>query len=54
VPVHEPGCPAAVLSGVFKLNNLRSAQSANLTIFWAHNLDAMVGIEGFEPSTHSI
>lgn len=34
--------PAAVLSGVFKLNNLRSAQSANLTIFWAHNLDAMV------------
>jgi hypothetical protein len=34
--------PAAVLSGVFKLNNLRSAQNANLTIFWAHNLDAMV------------
>ena len=35
--------PAAVLGGVFKLNNLRSAQdSDNLTIFWAHNLDAMV------------
>lgn len=35
--------PSAVLGGVFKLHNLRSAQdSDNLTIFWAHNLDAMV------------
>ena len=34
--------PAAVLGGVFKLRNLQSAQNANLTIFWAHNLDAMV------------
>ena len=34
--------PAAVLSGVFKLNNLKSAQNDKLTIFWAHNLDAMV------------
>jgi hypothetical protein len=35
--------PAAVLGGVFKLHNLRSAQdSDNLTIFWAHDLDAMV------------
>jgi hypothetical protein len=34
--------PAAVLGGVFKLNNLKSAQSDNLTIFWAHNLDAMI------------
>lgn len=34
--------PAAVLGGVFKLHNLRSAQdSDNLTIFWAHDLDAM-------------
>jgi hypothetical protein len=40
--------PAAVLAGVFKLHNLRSAQdSDNLTIFWAHDLDAMVQfIEG--------
>lgn len=35
--------PAAVLGGVFKLHNLRSAQDQdNLTIFWAHDLDAMV------------
>jgi XamI restriction endonuclease len=35
--------PAAVLAGVFKTHNLRSAQDQdNLTIFWAHNLDAMV------------
>jgi hypothetical protein len=35
--------PAAVLAGVFKTRNLRSAQDQdNLTIFWAHNLDAMV------------
>lgn len=30
--------PSAVLSGVFKKNNLRQAQDAGLTIFWAHNL----------------
>lgn len=34
--------PAAILGGVFKLNNLKSAQNDNLTIFWAHNLDAMI------------
>ncbi|MHB1447090.1 MAG: XamI family restriction endonuclease [Acidimicrobiales bacterium] len=35
--------PSAVLAGVFKIHNLRSAQDGdNLTIFWAHNLDAMV------------
>lgn len=35
--------PSAVLGGVFKIHNLRSAQdSDNLTIFWAHNLDAMI------------
>jgi hypothetical protein len=35
--------PAAVLAGVFKTHNLRSAQDQdNLTIFWAHNLDAMI------------
>lgn len=35
--------PAAVLGGVFKIHNLRSAQDQDhLTIFWAHNLNAMV------------
>ena len=35
--------PTAVLGGVFKIHNLRSAQDGDhLTIFWAHNLDAMV------------
>jgi hypothetical protein len=34
--------PAAVLSGVFKVHNLESAQSDGLTLFWAHRLQAMV------------
>ena len=35
--------PSAVLGGVFKIHNLRSAQdNDHLTIFWAHNLDAMI------------
>jgi XamI restriction endonuclease len=35
--------PVAVLGGVFKLHNLRSAQDQDgLTIFWAHDLDAMI------------
>jgi hypothetical protein len=34
--------PAAVLSGVYKLRNLTDAQRRGLTIFWAHELDAMV------------
>ncbi len=34
--------PAAVLSGVFKVHNLASAQADGLTLFWAHRLDAMV------------
>jgi hypothetical protein len=33
--------PAAVLSGVFKVENLLQAQDANLTIFWAHDLKPM-------------
>lgn len=33
--------PGAVLAGVFKLKNLEDAQAAGLTIFWAHNLDAL-------------
>lgn len=34
--------PTAVLSGVFKLHNLKAAQDAGLALFWAHRLDAMV------------
>lgn len=34
--------PIAVLSGVFKLSHLVSAQSSGLTLFWAHDLGAMV------------
>ena len=33
--------PAAVISGVFKVHNLESAQSAGLTIFWSHALDEL-------------
>lgn len=33
--------PAAVLSGVFKLQHLKRAQDDGLTIFWAHDLDAL-------------
>lgn len=41
--------PSAVLGGVYKLHNLRSAQdSAGLTIFWAHDLSPM---EAFIEST---
>lgn len=39
--------PAAVLGGVFKLHNLRSAQNSdNLTIFWAHDLETMMAFIG--------
>lgn len=42
--------PAAMLSGVFKLRNLEDAQQRGLTIFWAHNLEAMVAwIESTKP-----
>jgi hypothetical protein len=34
--------PAALLSGVFKHHNLLEAQNRGLTIFWAHNLNALV------------
>lgn len=33
--------PAAVLSGVYELRNLTQAQERRLTIFWAHDLDAL-------------
>lgn len=41
--------PSAVLSGVFKVHNLLSAQDAGLTIFWAHDLNKMLD---FIESTH--
>lgn len=34
--------PAAVISGVFKLGNLKSAQDEGLTVFWAHDLGALI------------
>ncbi|MDB5322219.1 MAG: restriction endonuclease [Phycisphaerales bacterium] len=34
--------PAAVLSGVYKLHNLIDAQDKNLTLFWEHDLAAMI------------
>lgn len=33
--------PAAVLSGVYKLRHLQDAQVRGLTIFWAHDLEAL-------------
>lgn len=33
--------PSAVLGGVYKLHNLRDAQSRGLTIFWVHDLKPM-------------
>nr|BAF45393.1 restriction nuclease [Rhodococcus rhodochrous] len=33
--------PAALLAGVFKVGNLKSAQNQGLTIFWEHGLDAL-------------
>jgi XamI restriction endonuclease len=34
--------PTAVLSGVFKVHNLATAQGDGLTLFWAHRLEAMI------------
>lgn len=34
--------PAAILAGVFKLHNLEDAQKRKLTLFWAHDLGALV------------
>ncbi len=33
--------PAAVLSGVYKLENLQEAQTRGLTLFWAHDLTTL-------------
>jgi XamI restriction endonuclease len=35
--------PVAVLSGVYKIHNLTNAQGRGLTIFWAHDLDQLMG-----------
>lgn len=34
--------PAAVLSGVYNLSNLEDAQARGLTLFWAHDLAALI------------
>ena len=34
--------PTAVISGVFKMKNLKDAQDDGLTIYWAHSLDQMM------------
>lgn len=34
--------PTAVLSGLYKLTNLREAQARGLTLFWGHSLDKLV------------
>lgn len=43
--LHEFGAagivPTAVLAGVFKVHNVESAQRDGLTVFWAHDLDAL-------------
>jgi hypothetical protein len=33
--------PCAMLGGVYKLHNLVDAQTRGLTLFWAHELDAL-------------
>ena len=38
---HSQVVPAAVISGVFKLEKLEEAQNAGLAVFWAHDLDAL-------------
>ena len=35
--------PSVVLSGVYKLHNLRDAQDRGLTLFWAHDLAPLTG-----------
>lgn len=34
--------PAAMLSGVYKLSHLVTGQANGLTLFWAHDLDALI------------
>ena len=39
---HLSTVPAAVLSGVYEVRHLEQAQAAGLTIFWTHDIDALV------------
>lgn len=42
--------PAAVLSGVYKLHNLKDAQARGLTLFWSHQMTDLVNwIEATRP-----
>lgn len=34
--------PVAVLSGVYKLHNIKSAQDRGLTVYWAHDLNQLL------------
>jgi hypothetical protein len=34
--------PVAILSGVYKLHNIKSAQERGLTVYWAHDLDQLL------------
>ena len=34
--------PAAVLSGVYKLHNLKDAQDRGLTLFWSHDIAELI------------
>lgn len=38
---HVQVVPTAVIAGVFKVGNLRQAQDAGLSLFWAHKLEAL-------------
>ncbi|GLQ23887.1 type II restriction endonuclease [Algimonas ampicilliniresistens] len=43
--------PAAVLEGVYDVHNLVDAQSRDLTLFWAHDLDQLIAfVESTRPS----
>jgi XamI restriction endonuclease len=39
--------PAAMLAGVYNTRNLEQAQERGLTVFWAHDLDALVDFINF-------
>lgn len=44
--------PTAIMSGVYKLLNLKQAQAAGLYLFWAHRLDEILPfIEATRPNT---
>ncbi|MCY3954075.1 MAG: XamI family restriction endonuclease [bacterium] len=39
---HRSTVPAAVLSGVYQVRHLVQAQDAGLTLFWTHDIEALV------------